>query len=1658
MRAASAARHVVRAFVFATLLGLRAAAQTTLVDDVFVDGNRTGQTPPVSVNWLANTGSGLTSATSVAGLQLNNTASRLLVGYFTASGAPATVSVGQSIALEITFVSDVTPASVTNGFNIALCNSSGARVAADFSGTSNAAFTNYDGYGSKTGGLGSTSGSAITLRRRNAATRSTALMSTSGDWSTLATASGTTPVAAANTTYVATVTVANNGATAAITYSVKTADGLTTLHSLSGNDTNAAGVLSAFDSVVLYAQTNEFPAGTVTLKRVRVFLSGGGVPPTAPSFTTQPASQSANVGGSVTFTAAASGTPAPTYQWKKNGTDIAGATGTALALTNVQTSDAGDYAVVATNSVGSTPSATATLTVTTVVIDPPAITVPPASQTVNLGDTASFGVTATGTAPVAYQWRKNGGTLAGATDSVLTLTNVQASAAGSYTVTVSNAAGTVTSAGATLSVTTPPSITAQPLGLATTVGSNVAFSVAAGGSPAPTYQWQKDGTNLPGATNATLTLDNVQLTDAGSYAVVVANSLGSVSSSAAVLTVAVPSPLSRYNLAGFATVGAGTTGGGVIPETDPAYVKVSTPLEFANALIAAAKNAGAVKVIEIVNDLDLGWNEIGANVQSLASNPFRSHAAPKLHPVLIATGVSLIDIKPKSGLTIFSANGATIRHATFNIKGTSNIILRNLKFDELWEWDEATKGNYDSNDWDFVTLSNGSDARNIWIDHCTFTKAYDGIVDMKAGTQYVTLSWCRYLGDDGATNANSFVRRQIAALEANRPAYPFYNFLRTNGFSVEDIVAIVQGHDKGHLLGSNSLDAENATLSATFHHQWFANVWDRCVPRLRAGNVHNYNLYVDDSAVLVAKRLRDARAAALTTSLRNTLNNTYSFNPPINGCISTEGGAVLLENSTYVDCLWPLRNNQTDPSNAIYTGKIMAVDSRYVFHNADGTVVSVRGNSTDAGSPMGPFQAPTIPFSWSGFSALPYSYHADDPDALPQMLAIGAGAGALTWSKENWLKTIYAEPASPPEITQQPQSQTAVAGTSVAFTVAATGTAPLAYAWRKNGVAMAGATGDTLSIATVAPDDGADYSVVITNLVGSATSDVAHLTVLVPPSVTAPPSQTATVGDTVSFSVVASGTAPLALQWRKDGAPLSGQTSATLTLSNVLTSAAGGYSVTVTNSVGTVTSDTAVLLVNQAVASVALTGLNVVYDGTAKVATATTVPAGLPVDLTYDGSPTAPVDAGTYTVSAAIADENYTGSATGTLEIARAVAQVTLSGLTQVYDGTPKTAVATTEPNGLAVTLAYNGNSTAPTNAGTYAVHGVVDTRNYIGAADGALRILPANATIMLAPLQQRYDGTPRTVNATTQPSGLGVVVNYGGATAPTLPGSYAIGASIADSNYVGTVAATLVISATVLVRHAPSVASEVDGSMQVATGEDIDLGGGATMTGDLLVPGLPEVTRGGHAMLVGVQDATGATAPSAYEVALRGNALLRYVVRRVNAVVFPTVALPAAPGGTRDVRLTTSRSTIGDWATVRDVAVSSGYGQLVMPPGGYGDVEVDGATIILGIAGSSQPVSYDLQSLRLNGGRLVVVGPVTLTVAHGVRCSGTIGAVDRVDWLSLRIASGGLVLDGSGELNANVTAPTSPVDLSGASRANGTIVAGRFSISGHAQLTDPRP
>jgi len=265
----------------------------------------------------------------------------------------------------------------------------------------------------------------------------------------------------------------------------------------------------------------------------------------APTITQQPMSATVLAGGNVTFAVTASGTPAPSYQWEKNGVAISGATNPALTLAGVSAGDSASYRVVVSNIAGSVTSFAATLTVneSAPVNVAPTITQQPMSATVLAGSTVTFAVTATGTPAPSYQWEKNGVAMTGATNPALTLAGVSVNDSANYRVVVSNVAGSVTSSAAALTINEPapvnvaPTITQQPMSATVLAGSTVTFAVTASGTPAPSYQWEKNGVAIGGATNPALTLAGVSANDGANYRVVVTNNAGSVTSAPATLTV-----------------------------------------------------------------------------------------------------------------------------------------------------------------------------------------------------------------------------------------------------------------------------------------------------------------------------------------------------------------------------------------------------------------------------------------------------------------------------------------------------------------------------------------------------------------------------------------------------------------------------------------------------------------------------------------------------------------------------------------------------------------------------------------------------------------------------------------------------------------------------------------------------------------------------------------------------------------------------------------------------------------------------------------------------------------------------------------------------------------------------------------------------------------
>lgn len=222
---------------------------------------------------------------------------------------------------------------------------------------------------------------------------------------------------------------------------------------------------------------------------------------------------------------------------------------------------------------------------------------------------------------------------------------------------------------------------------------------------------------------------------------------------------------SPYSVQGFAAGGLSTFDWNGIKEWTTK--QIDNPLDFVNEIKNLHPDDKKGTIIEVTADLDLGYNNIAKIAEERGfdlendNKRFTSHSnTPLLHPTLMESGVGSFNLKEKKNLIIYSKTGNKIKHLNLLINDSQNVIIRNLTFCELWEWDDATLGHYDRNDWDFIEIQN---SQNVWIDHCSFSKSYDGIVDSKNGSTGVSITWCRVDPniDEG------FINTQFEYLEKN---------------------------------------------------------------------------------------------------------------------------------------------------------------------------------------------------------------------------------------------------------------------------------------------------------------------------------------------------------------------------------------------------------------------------------------------------------------------------------------------------------------------------------------------------------------------------------------------------------------------------------------------------------------------------------------------------------------------------------------------------------------------------------------------------------------------------------------------------------------------------------------------------------------------------
>jgi hypothetical protein len=908
--------------------------------------------------------------------------------------------------------------------------------------------------------------------------------------------------------------------------------------------------------------------------------------------TSQLAAQTIALGESLTLNIAATGAGPLTYQWRKNGTAISGATTSSYTLSGAQISSAGVYDVVVTNPCGSLTSSTAAIGVNV----PVSITAQPVGVFANPNTAIQLSVTATGTAPRTYQWRKNGIVIDGATDAQLSLPAAQPGDAGAYDVVVSNVVGSVTSTAASVAINTPITVTSQPQGAALSPGAKIALSVSVAGTLPVSFQWRQNGVPISGATSATHTVSSTQISGPTGFDVVLTNVVGSVVSEVAFVSANVPAAILEQPVALTVNPGADAVFNVVAGGTPP------FTYQWRRNGTAIAGATGASHVLLGVQAANAGnFDVVVGNVAGTAT----SSAVPLGVNVPVSLTVQPVGTALNEGASLILSVSAT---------GTAPLT---------YQW-----------------FRNGEPVSGA----TGRTHTIGGAQSADAGGYHVAV-----------TNVVGTVLSSLAVVTLNTPPVIRHQPLGANmnpGAPVSFSVEATGTAPLGYQWRKNGIPIAGAT-GALY-----------AIAAVQSAAAGSYDVVVTNVAGSVTS---DAAALGLNVPLQFGAQPVgFALNAGGTGVLSaTVGGTAPV---TYQ---W--RRNGTAIEGATAASYTIASASEadagsydLVAGNVVGSVTSNKAQ-VSLNTPVSIVQQPTslaanpgaqavlsvaavgtapIAYQWSR-NGVPIEGAIGDRFVLSGVQALDAGSYAVVVSNvagSATSSTAMVTLNTPVSITSHPQGAELLPGTSLTLSAAASGTAPLSYQWYKNGAALSGATGGSLFIGGARDVDAASYNVVVTNIVGSVASEPAVVSVAAPVSIVLQPAGfTSLVGGTTTLSVTAAGTGPLAYQWRKSGVNLTGKTGASLVLSQVQLSDAGSYDVVVSNAVNRVTSAPATLLVQDPPVLGILLNSMTVKAGTAVSFTMTASGTG---PLTYqwrrDGTPIPGANALTYAIP--MVDESYAGA------------------------------------------------------------------------------------------------------------------------------------------------------------------------------------------------------------------------------------------------------------------------------------------------------------------------------------------------------------------------------------------------------------------------------
>jgi alpha-tubulin suppressor-like RCC1 family protein len=760
--------------------------------------------------------------------------------------------------------------------------------------------------------------------------------------------------------------------------------------------------------------------------------------------------------GSVAFTANVTPSAATgTVQFLTNGVvfDVETlADGTATSVT-LATLSAGTNLVEADYSGDSvyTPS---TNTLTEVVDLAPGIALEPVSVTVTNGNDASFGVTATGTAPLAYQWYFNGNAITEATTAGYDIPAADPTYAGAYTVVITNAVGSVTSSVATLTVLVPPAITAQPASLTVTNGNSANFSVTATGTAPLGYQWYFGTNALSGATATNYSLAAVAATNAGNYSVVITNAAGSVTSSLASLTILLPptitsNPINQV-LANGATLNLSVAVSGTGPFgyqwfKDKGMVLGATSSTFTVAN-AGVTNSGVYYVV-VTNAYGLG---ISLSAYAAVGNPELLAWGYNNYGQL-GDGSKVNKNLPEVVATNAVTASAGYWHSLF------------LKSDgTLWgmgynNYGELGLGNKTSQSLPVMVANNVASVA-AGLQHSLFV---DG-----NGTLWAT----GYNGDGQLGNGTTTTETLPVAVASNvvesAAGWQHSLFLKNDG------TLWGMGDNANGQLG-------NGTYTSTKVPVFVASN----VVAVAAGDLFSIFLKADGTLWSMGS---DTYAQLGTSGISGDVPGLVDQNVVSLSAGWAHGVYLKGDGSMWAmgyDTWGQLDNDATSsrvstPVSGANNVTVIAAGSYCtLFEKNDGSLWGVGYNSYGTLGNGAGGTAVLVPTQVQGITL------ANVVSGCEAEAAYAIGQAQL------------------PTITSSPVAQSVLAGGNVTFSVAATGFLSLTYQWYYDGSLLTGATATSYAISGATLDQAGNYFVVVSNFVGSVTSSVVALDVLSPSSV-----------------------------------------------------------------------------------------------------------------------------------------------------------------------------------------------------------------------------------------------------------------------------------------------------------------------------------------------------------------------------------------------------------------------------------------------------------------------------------------------------------------------------------------------------------------------------